>query len=69
MTRWLVFDRATAAATHAAGGQTDLQPESNVSSAIADAVDQQRTVVLVVPAGPESATVARITPPVRNPRV
>jgi hypothetical protein len=63
MSRFLVFDDATAAAVHKVGGDTQAVVDADVPAVIADAVHQQQTVVLVVPAGPNSATVARITPP------
>ncbi len=65
MTRWLVFDPATAASVEQSGCSPDVQ-STNVASALDAAVQQQRTVVLVVPAGPDRTTVARITPPQRS---
>jgi hypothetical protein len=65
MSRWTVFDRATAAAAQAPG--RNIEPENNggVIDALHAALQQQRAVVLVLPAGDERATVARVTPPLR----
>jgi hypothetical protein len=66
MTRFLVFDDRTADAVRKTGGDAHPAPAADVASTISDAVQQQRTVVLVVPAGPDRATVARITPPLAS---
>lgn len=63
MSRFIVFDDSTAAAVHNGGGVSEAVADADVPTVVADAIHQQRTVVLVVPAGSERATVARITPP------
>jgi hypothetical protein len=62
MNQWTVFDRCTADA--ARGYSADVNENSQgVTEALDKAATEGRTVVLVVPAGPNRATVARITPP------
>ena len=63
MKRCVVFDSTTATAVRDAGADADFQPNATIASAIAGAAQRQRTVVLVLPAGDERVTVARITPP------
>lgn len=65
MSRFLAFDDVTAEAIREKGAQVEAATNADMANAISDAVQQQRTVVVVVPAGPERATVARITPPQR----
>ena len=65
MTHWTVFDPPSAYAAGQFDHDVSIQEGATVASAIQDAVQQQRTVVLVLPAGGEQATVARITPPQR----
>lgn len=62
MNRWIVFDRSTAEAADSADREVELH-STPVAEALNEAVQSRRTVVIVVPAGGEQATVARITPP------
>ena len=66
MKRWLVFDRVTANAADHPERSVELDPGASVADALAETVQSARPVVLVVPAGPDRATVARITPPARQ---
>lgn len=63
MNRWTVFDSPTAKAARQPDRDIELQAEGSVADALEQAVQQRRPVVLVVHAGGEQATVARITPP------
>ena len=62
MKRWVVFDRSTAEAADAVDREVELH-DAAIADVLNEAVESRRTVVLVVPAGGEQATVARITPP------
>jgi hypothetical protein len=63
MNRWIVFDSPTANAAQGPRREIELHPERSVADALNQAVQQQRPVVLVLRAGGEVATIARITPP------
>ena len=63
MNRWLVFDRPTANAAEHPDREIELRPDVSIADAINEAIHQNRPIVLVVPAGSEQATVARVTPP------
>ena len=65
MTHWTVFDPSSGYAAGQFDHDVSIQEGTTVASAIQNAVQQERTVVLVLPAGGEQATVARITPPQR----
>lgn len=62
MSRWVVFDHPTADAAHNIDRNVDLRNDA-VADALNEAVQAGRTIVMVVPAGGDRATVARITPP------
>ena len=62
MNRWVVFDNPTADAAHNNDRHVELRNDT-VADALNEAVHAGRTVVVVVPAGDDRATVARITPP------
>ena len=66
MKRWIVFDSPTAEAARHQGGDTEVRADHPVAEVLLEAVHSGHPVVLVVPAGPERATVARITPPQRS---
>jgi len=66
MKRWLVFDVPTANAAQQPERDIDVIKDASVADALNDAVQSNRSVVLVVPAGGDQATVARITPPERQ---
>lgn len=63
MKRFLVFDRQTADAARIHSENVEETPATSVAEALQDAARAGRTTILVVPAGNERATVARITPP------
>ncbi|MGH9522934.1 MAG: hypothetical protein ACRD3E_10420 [Terriglobales bacterium] len=65
MTHWIVFEKAAAEATRHSG-QVEERMGGDASGAIEEAARDSRPVVLVVPAGNERATVARIMPVVRG---
>ena len=67
MNRWVVFDHSTSEAAQGSDRNVELR-NGNVAQALNEAVQAGRTVVVVVPAGGEQATVARITPPDRQSR-
>ena len=63
MTRWIVFDEQSRAATQHDGREVELHPDASVAHALNDAVENGRPVIVVLPAGDDQATVARVTPP------
>lgn len=63
MKRWVVFDSSTAHAAYTSEREIDLRESDSVSDALREAVQSQRPIVLVLPAGGDKVTVARITPP------
>ena len=63
MTRWIVFDYPTANAAQHPDRQIELHPEASVAEALHHTIQQRRPAVLVLNAGGEQATVARVTPP------
>lgn len=65
MKPWLVFDRASADAAREHADAVEPSSES-VSDTVKKAAVEGRTTVIVVPAGGDRTTVARITPPERN---
>ena len=66
MKRWLVFDSPTAAAVQHPERNIEVSTDSSVPDALHEVMQSNRAVVLVVPAGGNQATVARITPPERQ---
>ena len=65
MTQWIVFEKPAADATRHSG-QVEERTEGSVAETIQEAARDGRSVVLVVPAGEDRATVARIMPVVRG---
>ena len=65
MTHWIVFEKAAAEATRHSG-QVEERTAGDVAAAIEEAAHHERPIVLVLPAGVDRATVARITPVVRG---
>ena len=63
MNRWIVFDSPTADSARHPGREIELQNDRSVADALNDAVQNHSPVVLVLPAGGEQVTVARVTPP------
>lgn len=62
MKRWVVFDSSTAKAAQQPDRSVELHEHVSVSDAIGGTVQAQRSVVVVLPAGGDHVTVARITP-------
>ncbi len=63
MNRWVVFDSFTADAAQHPDRNVELHHDASLTDALTQAVQEQRPVVLVLPADGEEATVARVTPP------
>jgi hypothetical protein len=63
MNRWVVFDASTADAARHPEREVEVHSDRSVADALNEAVQKKRPVVLVLPAGDEQVTVARVTPP------
>ncbi len=67
MNQWVVFDRSTADAAQDPDREIELRSNGSVAEALNQAVQAQHPVVIVLPAGGEEVTVARVTPPESRP--